>query len=172
LSERFDVPSGGREEELDPQELRALLERLECPDDFELALDRVDTDTVTVAAICEATGIRANEILKLLEEIRERHTEAKLAEAIREMEAPTHSVERPGRAAPDGLRRLPPLERTKMLSSLIDDVVRARQPRISFSKKEGFGDKSARVAAAIILICLIVLFVVVIAVGARAGLGV
>lgn len=171
MSERFEGPDAEREQELDPGELRALLERLECPDEFELALSRVDADTVTVASVSEATGIRPGEILKLLEEIRERHTEAKLAEAIRDMEAPTHAVERPGKPPPDGLRRLPPLERTKMFSSLIDDVVRARAPRISFAKKEGFGDKSARVAAAIILICLIVLFVVVIAVGARAGLG-
>ncbi|CAN5543367.1 hypothetical protein BH11ARM1_BH11ARM1_15660 [soil metagenome] len=76
---------------------------------FELAellarLDGIETgfepdDSVRVQDVCELTGRSAEVVRLALASLRERDMRSRLAQALREIEAPLYSVERPGFAA-------------------------------------------------------------------------
>lgn len=84
-------------------EIRRGSDRIE---DFELAellarLDGIETafqldDSVAVQDVCELTGHPLHVVREALEELREQDMRARLAIALREIEAPLYAVERPG----------------------------------------------------------------------------
>lgn len=159
-----DFSSSAPSEKLTPAELRALLERMEPVDEVDRALNEFD-DTVTVSAVAEATGIRHEEIVEILAEVREQMAEARIADAIREMEAPTFRVERPGHAAPDAIRNLPPLSRARLFPSLLDDVVRARRPKIKV--KDEAAERQTAMIQNVILIVFGLILIGALALGIR-----
>lgn len=64
-----------------------------------LALLEVETqldDSVTVRDVCELTGESERRVRETLAEMREQDYRARVAQALRELEAPLYSVERPG----------------------------------------------------------------------------
>lgn len=72
-------------------ELVELLQRL---DGMEASL--APDDTVTIRDVCELTGHPERVVRETLEQFREDDVRARLATALRELEAPFYSVERPG----------------------------------------------------------------------------
>lgn len=161
MSDHLNFSEQAAAERLDLHELHILLERLDAPCEVERSLKEMDTDdTVTVAAVCEATGVPASEVIDILAEVRERVTEARMAHAIRELEAPLFNVERPGVAKPDGVRHLPPVSRAKLFSGLLDDVVRARQPKVRIPV-DTQSEKLGRFVANAILVFLVLMFGVI-----------
>lgn len=75
-------------------------------EDFELAellrkLDGMEAsltpdDSVTIRDVCELTGHSERVVREALEELREEDIRARLAQVLRELEAPLYAVERPG----------------------------------------------------------------------------
>lgn len=165
MSHRFDDRAG--ETKIDPAELRALLERLEPIDEVDRTMAEFD-DTVTVSAVCEATGVEAHVVIDILAEVRERVAEARLVQTIRELEEPLFRVERPGHAAPDATRNLPPLHRAQLFTDLMEDVVRTRKPKVKLSAPHA---KSARWIEAFILIVFAIVLIGAVVVGIRTTFG-
>lgn len=162
MTHRFEGSESS--EKLTSAELRALLEKMEPIDEVDRAMGEFD-DTVTVGAVSEATGMRPEDVMDILSEVREQMAEARMADAIRELEEPLFRVERPGHATPDGSRHLPPLSRARLFSSLLDDVVKARRPRVKL--KDERGERQAALIQNVILIVFGLILIGVLVLGVR-----
>lgn len=88
------VSKAGDPGRIEDYELAELLRRL---DGMEASL--APDDAVTIRDVCELTGHSEREVKAALEELREEDLRARLATALRELEAPLYAVERPGFAS-------------------------------------------------------------------------
>ncbi|MCH8979290.1 MAG: hypothetical protein IH945_08620 [Armatimonadetes bacterium] len=81
-------------------------------------------DHVTVEAIAEAADVSEDEVITALSRVRREDERARVARVIRELEEPTHRVERPGHASTDPVVNHPSLKRGLRFSDILDHLPR------------------------------------------------
>lgn len=151
------------ERNVSAHELRQILHRIHA-DELGISERQEDEadDTVSIEAICELTGKSENQVLDLIEKVRREDREAELARRINELEEPLYRVERPN----SGIYRDPlswrlPAERTKLFSSILDNVPKPirTSPKAKRQNQETRSEKAANTVGMIILIGFAIAFV-------------
>jgi len=94
-------------------EVGLILEKLNSP--------KPSQNDPTLEAICELTGASPTTVLELLQEIRRKDREARLVEAMIELEEPLYSVERPT-TEPKGDPLMGYAWKQRQASSLLDEL--------------------------------------------------
>jgi len=110
---------------LSADELRQVLHELHA-DEYG---GEIKPDGVQVRDICELTGVDEARIIEIIQHVRHEDREARLVQALAEMEAPLYSVERPTtNASPDPVFGLP-WKRTETAQSLLRDLEQRESKR-------------------------------------------
>ena len=153
------------EEWVEVGELKEVLHELHAVDMFEDAQEHdVLEDHVTLEAIAEAVDVSVEEVRLAVARVRREEERARVAEVVRELEAPTHRVERPGHAKPDPLANHPSFRRSEGFSDLLDHLPRPglkkdKQKNLEMTKSEKISQWISYVILIAIALGVVVLLV-------------
>ena len=133
-------------------ELSEVLHELHADSAFGDAREKeVLDDHVTVEAIAEAADVGEDEVRAAISRVRREDERARVARVVRELQEPTHRVERPGHASTDPVANHPSLKRGIKFSDVLDHLPR---PGVKKKKNEKM-TKEERIAAFVSYVVLL-----------------
>lgn len=150
----------GREDWVALAELSEVLHELHAESAFGDAREKDPLDDhVTVEAIAEAADVTEDEVRAAISRVRREDERARVARVMRELQEPTHRVERPGHASTDPVANHPSLKRGVRFSDVLDHLPR---PGVKKRKKEN-KTREERIAEFISYVVLLVVTSAVVA---------
>lgn len=99
------------------KELHELLQRLQSGGNNEEQLTSSEPEVYTVEDIAEATGLHPDHVAKELSEMLREAREARIVDVLRDLEEPTHRVERP---SPESVESINPIFRLNSVRALME----------------------------------------------------